>query len=253
MFKKLTIFLSLFSVLFCAAQNNKLFDQATAAYNAGEYEKAIGFYNDILNNGKHSTAVYFNLGNAHYKRNEIAESIYFFEKALLLSPDDQEIKTNLSYAQNMTLDAIDTVPETGISKLYKNVTGKLTFDQWSYVAIVAMFVFVLLYILFYYSDYATRKRGTFIGSLLALFICIISIIFAYIQQNDYNNIQPAIIFAEESFIKSEPNEASLQVFILHAGTKVNVLEELNAWNKIKLADGKTGWMLKNELKLLKDF
>lgn len=253
MFKKLTLFIGLFTVLFSTAQNNKLFDQATAAYNAGEYEKAIEFYTNILNQGKHSASLYYNLGNAHYKLNEIAESIYFYEKALLLSPNDQEIKTNLSYAQNMTLDAIDTLPETGLSKLYKNITGTLTFDQWAYLAIAAMFAFVILYILFYYSNFATRKRWTFIGSLLALLICIVSLIFAYVQQSDFNNFQPAIIFAEESDIKSEPNDAGPQVFVLHAGTKVNVIDQLNSWNKIKLSDGKTGWIKESELKMLKDF
>lgn len=253
MFKKIALFLGLFTVLLCTAQNNKLFDEATTAYNAGEYEKAIDLYTSILNNGQHSAAVYYNLGNAYYKLNKIAESIYFYEKALLLTPNDDEIKNNLAYAQNMTLDAIDTVPETGISRLYKNITGKLTFDQWAYLSIAAMLAFILLYILFYYSNYSTRKRWTFIGSLIALFISLIAILFAFIQENDYNALQPAIIFAEESNIKSEPNEASQQIFVIHAGTKVNVLDELNDWNKIKLADGKTGWIHKEELKMLKDF
>lgn len=253
MFRKLILFFSLFIVLFCNAQNEKLFDQATTAYNAGEYEKAIGFYQNILENGEHSASVYYNLGNAYYKLNEIAESIYFYEKALLLSPNDEEIKTNLSYAQNMTLDAIDTIPETGITKIFRNITGKLTFDQWAYMAVAAMFVFVLLYIAFYNFNYSKRKRWAFIGSLIALFICIIALLFAYIQQKDFNANQPAIIFAEESIIKAEPNETSQQVFVLHAGTKVNVLDALDDWNKISLTDGKTGWILKKELKLLKDF
>ena len=253
MFKKLTIFFSLFTVLLCTAQSNKLFDEATAAYNSGEYEKAIGFYTDILDDGEHSAAVYYNLGNSYYKLNNIAESIYFYEKALLLSPNDEEVKTNLSYAQNMTIDAIDTMPETGLSKLYKSVTGKLTFDQWAYLAIALMIIFVLLYILFYYANSSTLKRWSFIGSILALFICIIAIVFAMIQRSDFKDLQPAIIFAEESSIKSEPNASSQQVFVIHAGTKVNVLDQLDEWNKIKLADGKTGWIQKNELKLLKDF
>jgi tetratricopeptide (TPR) repeat protein len=253
MFKKLAIFFSLFTVLLCTAQSNKLFDEATAAYNSGEYEKAIGFYTDILDDGEHSAAVYYNLGNSYYKLNKIAESIYFYEKALLLSPNDEEVKTNLSYAQNMTIDAIDTMPETGLSKLYKSVTGKLTFDQWAYLAIALMIIFVLLYILFYYANSSTLKRWSFIGSILALFICIIAIVFAFIQRSDFKDLQPAIIFAEESSIKSEPNASSQQVFVIHAGTKVNVLDQLDEWNKIKLVDGKTGWIQKNELKLLKDF
>jgi len=253
MYKKLTLIFSLFTVLLLGAQSDALFDQATTAYNAKEYEKAVNLYEDILENGEHSASVYYNLGNAYYKLNKIAESIYFYEKALLLAPDDQEIKTNLSYAKNMTLDAIDTLPETGISKLYKNVTGKLTFDQWAYLSIVFLFLFVILYITFYYSAYSTRKRWSFIGSIIALFLCLTSIAFAFVQQSDFNAAQPAIIFAEESIIKSEPNLTSQQVFVLHAGTKVNIEEHLNDYYKIKLSDGKTGWILQSELKKLKDF
>lgn len=253
MFKNLAIFFSLFTVLLCTAQNNKLFDEATTAYNSGEYEKAIDLYTNILDNGEHSTAVYYNLGNSFYKLNKIAESIYYYEKALLLSPNDEEVKTNLSYAQNMTLDAIESMPETGLSKLYKSVTDKLTFDQWAYFAIAFMFLFVLLYILFYYANASTLKRWSFIGSILALFICIIAIVFAYIQRRDFKDLQPAIIFAEESSIKSEPNTSSQEVFVIHAGTKANVIDQLDDWNRIKLADGKTGWIQKNKLKLLKDF
>lgn len=253
MFKKLVTLIGLFMVLLCTAQNDQLFEQATDAYNAGDYEKAVSFYNNILDNGKHSSALYYNLGNAYYKQNKIAESIYFYEKALLLSPNDQEIKTNLSYAQNMTIDAIDTMPETGLARLYKNVTGKLTFDQWAYLGVTFMILFVLLYILFYYSNYSTRKRFTFIGSLLALFFCIISVLFAYVQRADFDKDQPAIVFAEESTVKAEPNTNSAEVFVIHAGTKVNVLDQLEDWKKIKLTDGKTGWLPQDDIRLLKDF
>ena len=253
MFKKLVTLIGLFMVLLCTAQNDQLFEQATDAYNAGNYEKAVSFYNNILDNGKHSSALYYNLGNAYYKQNKIAESIYFYEKALLLSPNDQEIKTNLSYAQNMTIDAIDTMPETSLARLYKNVTGKLTFDQWAYLGVTFMILFVLLYILFYYSNYSTSKRFTFIGSLLALFFCIISVLFAYVQRADFDKDQPAIVFAEESTVKAEPNTNSAEVFVIHAGTKVNVLDQLEDWKKIKLTDGKTGWLPQDDIRLLKDF
>jgi len=253
MIKKGILFFSLFTIIAAFGLNEKLFDEATSAYNAGEFDKAILRYNNILENGEHSAALYYNLGNAHYKKNETAESIYYYEKALLLSPNDNEIKTNLSYAQNMTLDAIDTLPQTGLSKLYKKITGKLTFDQWAYLAIVSMFIFVLLYITFYFNQYSSRKRWAFIGSIAALFVCIFSIVFAAIQKNDFDAYQPAILFAEESQVKSEPNDSSSQVFVLHEGTKVNVIDELNDWYKIQLSDGKTGWVLQGDLKLLKEF
>lgn len=253
MIKKFTLIIGLLLAFIATAQNEKLFDQATEAYNNGDYEKAIGLYNSILDSGQHSAAVYYNLGNAYYKLNNIAESIYNYEKSLLLNPNDEEVKTNLGYAQNMTLDAIDTLPQTGLAKIYKSITSILTFDQWAYISIVFMVLFVLFYIAFYYFKFSTKKRWAFISSLIALFLCIISIVFAAIGKRDFNLDNPAIIFAEEIAVNTEPNIGSETVFTLHSGTKVNVLETLNNWKKIELSDGKTGWVPQTELKLLKDF
>lgn len=235
------------------AQGEALFNRATEAYNAGDYQKAIDNYLEILEDGQHSAELYYNLGNTYYKLNQIAPSIYYYEKALLLKPNDVEITNNLAYAQNMTLDAIDTMPETGLSKIYQNVVGFLSFDQWAYVGVVFMVLFVLLYIAFYYFRYSSRKRIAFITSIITLLICIVSVVFAFVQYNKFKADRPAIVFANESSVKSEPNKRSQEAFALHEGTKVNVLDELNDWKKIRIADGTTGWIPSEDIKLLKDF
>ena len=148
--KKLIILLLMLLSFTANAQNEALFNRATTYYNEGGYEKASENYFKIIENGEHSAAVYYNIGNCYYKLNQIAPSIYYYEKALLLKPNDKEIKNNLAYAQNMTLDAFEPLPETSLSKLYKNITGFLSFDQWSYAAVFFVFLFVLAYILFYY-------------------------------------------------------------------------------------------------------
>lgn len=251
--KQLIPIILLLVSFFGNAQNEALFSQATDSYNNGDYQKAIDYYLGILENGKHSSELYFNLGNTYYKLNQIAPSIYNYEKALLLSPNDAEIKNNLSYAQNMTLDAIETLPETGLAKIYKSITEIMSFDEWSYTAVVFMILFALLYIAFYYFRYATQKRIAFISSIAALFISLGSAAFAFVQYNDFKSDQPAIVFSSEVQIKAEPNQRSEQIFILHEGTKVNVLEELNEWKKIKIVDGKTGWVTSESIRLLKDF
>lgn len=251
--KKVIILFVFFTCLFAKGQAENTFTKATEAYNDGDYKEAIKLYNAILEDGQHSAALYFNLGNSYYKLNEIASSIYYYEKALLLKPKDPEILNNLGYAQNMTLDAIDKMPETGLSKIYKRVTNRLSFDQWAYVGVFFMFLFVVLYILFYYFQYSSRKRWAFIGSFIALFIAFVAIVFAYIQYDDFKKYQPAIVFSDEIGINSEPNTKSEEVFVLHAGTKVNVLDELDTWKKIRIADGKTGWVASEHIKLLKDF
>ena len=235
------------------AQSEDLFERANKAYNAGEYTASIENYEKILEKGEHSAELYYNLGNAHYKLNQIAPSIYYFEKALLLKPNDPEIKNNLAYANNMTLDAIDTMPEMGFSKFYNRVVHWLSFDQWAYVGVVGMLLFVLLYIAFYFFHYSTRKRISFILSLLSLLVSIFAVSMAFINYSDFNNDQPAIVFDTEIAVSSEPNERGEGIFILHEGTKVHVLESLNGFQKIRIADGKTGWLPEKSIKILKDF
>ena len=229
------------------------FDSATVAYNKGDYEKAISFYMEILEEDQHSAALYYNLGNSYYKLNQIAPSIYYYEKALLLDPNDKEIRSNLVYAQNMTLDAINPLPETTLSRFYKQITGILSFDGWSYLAVVFVLIFVLSYILFYYLRWSTHKRIAFISSLVAIGLTVISIVFAFLRYQDFMEDQPAIIFDQEVIVKTEPNDRSDIAFTLHEGTKVNVLEEFDSWKKIELTDGQTGWLLSESLKVLKDF
>lgn len=113
------------------SQNNNLFEQGNTLYNNGDFEKAIAKYESIIDAGEHSASLYFNLANAHYKLNHIAPSIYYYEKALKLAPNDKEIKNNIAFARNMTIDAIEKTPEIGFSKFSKNVTNWLTFDNWA--------------------------------------------------------------------------------------------------------------------------
>ena len=235
------------------AQEEALFDNATADYNEGKYEAAAKKYEEILQNGKHSAALYFNLGNANYKLNRIAPSIYYYEKALLLDPNDPEIKNNLAFARNMTLDDVEALPQAGLTRFLGRLTGLMTFDQWAYSAIVFMVLFVIIYITYYYLRYASQKRLAFIISFAFLFLSLLALLFAYIQYNNYKAEQPAIIFAAEVAVKSEPNPRSEEAFLLHEGTKVQVVEQLNEWKKIQLADGSTGWIPKESLKMLKDF
>ena len=62
--------------------------------------------------------------------------------------------------------------------------------------------------------------------------------------------QPAIIFASEIEVKTEPTVGSNVAFVLHEGTKVQILDTLNNWKQIKLTDGKTGWIPAQDIKAL---
>ena len=232
---------------------DSLFARATDAYNEGDYDKAVTLYGQILETGNHSAALYFNLGNAHYKQGHIAPSIYNYEKALLLDPADSEISNNLEFARNMTLDAIQPLPQSDIRKAYGTVLNHFTMDQWAYLGIAFMILFVIGALLYYLFYLPNQKRIALIGALIALFLSIGTTLMAFLNYRAYRQDQPAIVFAEALNIRSEPNARAEAVFELHEGTKVQVLDSLDGWIHLRIADGQTGWASGKHLKLLKDF
>lgn len=251
--KHIVVLFALVMSLGIYAQEAASFDKATEAYNDGEYQKAIDLYLDILESGKHSAELYFNLGNCYYKLDEIGPSIYFYEKALLLKPQDAEILDNLRFAENMRLDAIEEMPKTAMAKLHDTVVLAWSFDQWAIIAIVMLSLFVTGYITYYLLYSATKKRIAFISGTLALFLAVFALAMAYLAFQDFTTKNPAIIFEREVAVTSEPNQRSEKVFVLHEGTKVNVMDTLENWHKIKIADGQTGWIPSESLRLVKDF
>lgn len=233
------------------AQNNTLFSQGNSLYNEGKFQDAIHTYERILDTKNHSAELYFNLANTYYKLNRIAPSVYYYEKALQLSPNDNDIINNMSFAKNMTIDDIEIMPEMGFSKIANQVINTYSFDTWAKLSVFFVALFVVLFLAYYFSYSSTNKRFAFLASSLSIVLILITLAFAF-QRYDYEQKdKPAIVFAQESEIKNEPNLRSEIAFKLHEGTKVQVLEVYSEnWTKIKLADGKTGWISSEDIKEL---
>ncbi|MBT8234791.1 MAG: tetratricopeptide repeat protein [Bacteroidia bacterium] len=243
----------IFFSAFVFGQSEGLFDKGVAAYNDGKYSEAIGYYEDVIKSGVHSEAVYFNLGNCYYKLNQTAPSIYYYEKALLLDPDDAEIENNLAFAKQMILDSIEELPQTGLARLSQNISNVMTYEQWGMGSIIFIFLAVFSFILYYFLSYSNYKRVALISSMVSVLLGILFFAFAYSGQQSYFSDQPAIVFAEEITVRSEPNRRSEPVFELHEGTKVQVLDQLEDWHKIQLVNGQEGWLQVTDIRLLKDF
>jgi tetratricopeptide (TPR) repeat protein len=231
-------------------QNSQLFEVANNYYNEGEFELAIENYERIISNGEHSPEVYFNLANAYYKSNNIPSSIYYYEKALKLKPDDADIINNLGFAQNMTIDEIAATPQVGFNRIYSNLVNTFSFDSWSKIAVIAVVVFVILFLLYYFSANTNFKRATFIGSFVGIVVAMVSLFMAFQKQNIDDKFDEAIVFSKSIDIKSEPNSSSNNLFRLHEGTKVKIIDNLSGWSHIEIADGQKGWIPSETIKVL---
>ncbi len=232
------------------AQEEKLFDQATQFYADENYEAAIENYQEIIQQGKTSTAVYFNLGNAYFKLDQIGPSIYYYHKALQLSPNDEDILTNLAFAEEKTIDAIEESPATGWEGFVENLISTFNFNTWAVWAIVFAFLFMLFGIAYYFSQKAILKRLLFSLSGLSFVFVVLSVIFAYQQLGIQQSKKFAIIFAQETKVHAEPNHNSPESFRLHEGTKVKILDNFNGYTQIQLQDNTKGWLKEEVLKAL---
>lgn len=239
-----------FSVTSLFAQGQALFDQATKAYSEGNYEAAIENYEQILDGGQSSVAVYYNLANAHYKLDHVAPSIYYYEKALQLRPNDEDVKNNLAFAQKMTIDAIVPLPKTGISKWMDRWAPRLNFDAWAWTTVVFSVLFALFILGYYFAGSPRKKRLFFIPAIGCLLLGIASFVFANFRQTAQETTHFAIVFAQVAEVKSAPNLRSNLVFSLHEGTKVEVMENFGDWLQIELPNRKQGWIKKEMLKQL---
>jgi tetratricopeptide (TPR) repeat protein len=179
------------------AQNQSIFEKANTLYNDGNYTEALSKYKSILDTGEHSAELYFNIANAHYKLNHIAPSIYYYEKALLLKPNDKDILNNIAFAKNMTIDAIEVVPEVGFSRLIKKATHTMVYDNWAKLSIILVVLFVVLFLVYYFSQSTSKKRLAFIFSLSSLGVAFLALAFAFNSYKLDQKNQPAIVFAQE--------------------------------------------------------
>jgi tetratricopeptide (TPR) repeat protein len=232
------------------AQDATLFNQGNENYKAELYNQAIQNWKKILDNGNHSAALYFNIANAHYKLNEVGPSIYYYEKALQLAPNDAEIKTNLSFAENAKIDAIEPLPKTVFSKWYDAIATVLTFDGWAILAIVFSSFFVVFFLAYFFAPQEQKKRFFFTTAMLSVFLFIGAFTMAYLTYQDVRKDTPAIIFAEEIDVKTAPKLNSDTTFVLHEGTKVQILDTNGDWLLIRIINGKDGWIPASDVKKL---
>jgi len=247
---KALYYILFFCTTFSFAQSDALFKKANNLYNAENYEQAIATYNQLLSTKKHSSEVYFNLANAHYKLHHLPQSIYYYEKALQLNPNNEDAKINLSFANNQKIDKIDSIPETGFSKMINTFINIFHFDTWGKLAILFLIAFVLAVIAYMYTPYSSKKRIYFVVAALAMVLSLLSLAFAYQQEANVKHTVYAIVFSPESHVKTEPKLSAEEAFVLHEGTKVQVLESYEGWSKIKLTNGSEGWIVSKDIQKL---
>lgn len=248
--KKLIFLLAFVFSLTGYSQNSQLFEEANAAYAAGNFQKAVEGYEQILESGETSAAVHYNLANSYYRLDQIAPSIYHYEKALQLNPGDEDARNNLVFARNMAIDAIGEEPTGGFWGIFSKSTSAFSASGWGWVAIFCMLTFIVFFLVYYFSRKTVVKRILFIGSMFFLVLAVTSAVVGFAKVNLQQESNYAIVFSEQVEVKSEPSPRAAEAFLLHEGAKVKITENFQDWVEIELPNGSRGWIPQTDLERL---
>ena len=224
--------------------------EADSAYVRGQYQQAISDYESLLKQGA-SAELYYNLGNAYYRTENIPQAVLNYERALLLSPGDRDIRFNLQIARSKTFDKIVPESEMFFVTWYRAMVNMMSVDGWARTALFAMGLTIILLLVYLFADRLWLRKAGFFGGVALLILFVMSNLFAWQQKQDLINRKGAIIFAPSVTVKSTPAANGTDLFILHEGTKVVIIDgSMKDWKEIRLADGKEGWIESKKIRII---
>lgn len=216
-------------------------------YAKGNYQQAIKDYQEILKAGV-SSEIYYNLGNAYYRTDNITQALLAYERALQLSPGDNEIRFNLQYARSKTIDKITPETEMFFVTWYNSLVNFTSVDRWAKTAIVSIVMALLLILVFLFAPQMWARKSGFYGSAVFLLLFAFANLFAFQQKHELETKQGAIVIAPTVNVKKTPAASGTDVFVIHEGTRVDITDRgMKQWRGVKLADGREGWLKTSQI------
>ena len=248
------LFLTLAPFAASAAEDayvDSLWNVANAAYAEGRWADAVSDYEMIASMGLESPSLYCNAGDACFKNGDIPMAIVYYERALKLDPSYSDARYNLELMNMMIQDRIDPVPEFVLKVWARDVCYIMDSDAWTICFFVFLAFFLAMLLLFFLSPSVGGRRTGFFAGIVALILAVSSLLFALWQKQDYMNMDDAVVVRPVTSVKSSPaSGSSTDLFILHEGTKVKIIDEVGGWNNVELADGRQGWLPSADLEVI---
>ena len=230
---------------------DSLFNAASAAYSEGNWTDAAKTWTSIENLGLESPALYCNMGSAWFKSGDVAKAMLYYERALKLDPSYEDARYNKTVISDFIQDRIEPVPEFILKTWTRDLCYVLDSDTWSVISLVFLALTAVSVLLLFLSSSLALRRTGFFTAIVSFLLMVMSLSFAFWQKADYSRKDGAIIMTPVVSVKSSPSsEASTDLFILHEGTKVLILDEVGGWRNIELADGRQGWMKSDDMEII---
>lgn len=215
--------------------------RAHEAYASGKYAEALALYDSVANDYS-STTLFYNIGNCHFKLGDVPHAILNYERALRLSPGDEDVQANLDLARRQVADRVNELPTFTLGSTWGRLRGGKDADQWSRRSLWACLGFFIILAVAVAVRQRMLKRVLFGASALALMFTLLAVSFAAVRHAEITDDSEAIIMTPKVDVRSEPRDGTTVLFVLHKGTKVSVLQEQGGWYEVKLPNGSVGWM-----------
>ena len=219
-----------------------LWDMANTAYNEGNFEKAAATYEQILAQNLHSAALYYNLANAYFKQGELGKALLNYNRASRIAPGDEDIRHNQEYAEKMTKDSIEKIPEFFLTTWLRSVRGAMSCTAWTVLSIVMLAVALVMALLYLLAQRMSLRKVGFYTMAMALLLFVATSIFAISERNQLVGRSEAIVMSTAASVKSSPDRSATELFVLHEGTKVSIGATTDGWAEVRIADGRKGWI-----------
>jgi len=228
--------------------NRILLEEANKMYSEDNFDQAIDLYLKVIENGMESTGVYFNLGNACFKINDMPSAILYYEKAGKLNPNDEDIQHNLKIANSRIVDKIEAVPEIFYKRWWNNLLYSFTVDQWAVISLVSFALLFLMLLFFLLTNRYWIKKISFWLGIAFIVVSIATWMLANQKYKTFTEDHQAIVFTPTITVKSSPSETGIDLFVIHEGTKVQITDNIGKWYEVKIANGSVGWLKEKDIK-----
>ena len=247
-----TLLLSLGASMNIQAKDlDSLWTAGVQAYTDGKFSDASAAWTSIEESGQKSAKLYYNLGNAWFKQGNYPKAILNYERALRLDPSYSDARYNLEFTSNFVQDKIEPVPEFILKSVARKVCYVMGSNAWAVIFLVLLAAALVMGLLFLLGSSVGKRRVGFYCGIVLLLLSAGALSFSIWQKSDSVKTDTAIVMSPVSSVKSSPSSGSSKdLFVIHEGTKVTILDEVGSWKNIALADGRQGWITSNELEVI---
>lgn len=224
---------------------------ADSAYAQENYSEAAQIYQTLIDSLGESAVLYYNLGNCYFRQDSIARAILNYERARLLDPTDDDLAFNLEMARTKTVDKVAPANDMFFVTLFRSLVLSMTVRGWKILGISAFVLMLLGAAVYLFAPALIAKKMGFTAAVLLLIICIFANIAAAQQRSQVQHRTGAILMAPSAVVKSTPSASGTDLFILHEGTHVQIVDDsMREWVEVRMSDGKEGWLQRNEIEVI---